>query len=188
MTATAPAAPAKVYFTNLRTHARESQLDKLKRLIRHAGIEQIDFENKFVAIKMHFGEPGNLAYLRPNWARAVVDLVKSHGGKPFLTDCNTLYVGGRKNALDHIESAYINGFTPYSTGCHILIADGLKGTDEVEVPVEGAQYCPTAKIGRALMDAATTDACLDILDAAAISSASPIKFEIFTIGISCSAG
>ena len=56
MTATAPAAPAKVYFTNLRTHARESQLDKLKRLIRHAGIEQIDFENKFVAIKIHFGE------------------------------------------------------------------------------------------------------------------------------------
>ena len=71
MTATAPAAPAKVYFTNLRTHARESQLDKLKRLIRRAGIEQIDFENKFVAIKIHFGELGNLSFLRPNYARAV---------------------------------------------------------------------------------------------------------------------
>ena len=68
MTATAPAAPAKVYFTNLRTHARESQLDKLKRLMRHAGIEQIDFENKFVAIKIHFGELGNLSFLRPNYA------------------------------------------------------------------------------------------------------------------------
>lgn len=65
MTATAPAAPAKVYFTNLRTHARESQLDKLKRLIRHAGIEQIDFENKFVAIKIHFGELGNLSFCAP---------------------------------------------------------------------------------------------------------------------------
>ena len=64
MTATAPAAPAKVYFTNLRAHARESQLDKLKRLIRRAGIEQIDFENKFVAIKIHFGELGNLSFLR----------------------------------------------------------------------------------------------------------------------------
>ena len=93
MTATAPAAPAKVYFTNLRTHARESQLDKLKRLIRHAGIEQIDFENKFVAIKIHFGELGNLSFLRPNYARAVADVVKELGGKPFLTDCNTLYVG-----------------------------------------------------------------------------------------------
>ena len=102
---------------------------------------------------MHFGEPGNLAYLRPNWAKAVADLVKSQGGKPFLTDCNTLYVGGRKNALDHIESAYVNGFTPYSTGCHIIIADGLKGNDEVEVPVEGGEYVKTAKIGRAVMDA-----------------------------------
>ena len=110
-------------------------------------------EDKYVAIKMHFGEPGNLAYLRPNWARAVADLVKSQGGKPFLTDCNTLYVGGRKNALDHIDSAYVNGFTPYSTGCHILIADGLKGTDEVEVPVEGGEYVKSAKIGRAVMDA-----------------------------------
>mgnify|MGYP000379294494 CR=1 FL=1 len=80
-----------------------------------AGFGDIDMDGKYVAIKMHFGEPGNLAYLRPNWARAVADLVKSHGGKPFLTDCNTLYVGGRKNALDHIESAYVNGFTPYST-------------------------------------------------------------------------
>ena len=79
MTATAPAAPAKVYFTNLRTHARESQLDKLKRLIRHAGIEQIDFENKFVAIKIHFGELGNLSFLRPNYARAVADVVKELG-------------------------------------------------------------------------------------------------------------
>ena len=109
MTATAPAAPAKVYFTNLRTHARESQLDKLKRLIRHAGIEQIDFENKFVAIKIHFGELGNLSFLRPNYARAVADVVKELGGKPFLTDCNTLYVGSRKNALEHIDTAYQNG-------------------------------------------------------------------------------
>jgi uncharacterized Fe-S center protein len=60
----------------------------------------------------------------------VADIVKELGGKPFLTDANTLYVGGRKNALDHIESAYLNGFSPFSTGCHVLIADGLKGTDE----------------------------------------------------------
>ena len=79
MTATAP---AKVYFTNLRTHARESQLDKLKRLIRHAGIEQIDFENKFVAIKIHFGELGNLSFLRPNYARAVADVVRSWAASP----------------------------------------------------------------------------------------------------------
>ena len=149
----AESTPAKVYFTNLRSYGRESQLDKLKRLIRRAGIDQINFENKFVAIKLHFGELGNLSFLRPNYARAVADVVKELGGKPFLTDCNTLYVGSRKNALEHIDSAYQNGFTPYATGCQVIIADGLKGTDEVLVPVKNGEYVQEAKIGRALMDA-----------------------------------
>ena len=72
---------------------------------------------------------------------------------PFLTDCNTLYVGRRKNALEHLEAAYENGFSPFSTGCHVLIADGLKGTDDVSVPVEGGTMVKEAKIGRAIMDA-----------------------------------
>ena len=144
---------SKVYFTNLRTHNRISLPEKLKRLIKTAGIGDIDFDRKYAAIKIHFGEPGNLAYLRPNYAKAVADVIKELGGKPFLTDCNTLYVGGRKNALDHMESAYENGYSPFSTGCHIIIADGLKGTDEVLVPVEGGEYVKEAKIGRAVMDA-----------------------------------
>ena len=145
--------PSKVYFTNLRTHNSVSLPEKLKRLIKKAGIGTIDFDKKYVAIKIHFSEPGNLAYLRPNYAKAVADVVKELGGKPFLTDCNTLYVGGRKNALDHLESAYENGFSPFSTGCHVIIADGLKGTDEALVPVEGGEYVKEAKIGQAVMDA-----------------------------------
>lgn len=145
---------AKVYFTDFRAPSwRENLPQKLARLMMTAGFGDIDMDGKYVAIKLHFGEPGNLAYLRPNWAKTVADLVKSQGGKPYLTDCNTLYVGGRKNALDHIESAYVNGFSPFSTGCHILIGDGLKGTDEVLVPVEGGEYVKEAKIGRAVMDA-----------------------------------
>ena len=144
---------SKVYYTNLRVKPGDSLLMKLERLIRAAGIDTIDFAGKFTAIKIHFGEPGNLAYLRPNYAKAVADVVKSLGGKPFLTDCNTLYVGARKDALEHMESAYTNGFSPFSTGCHIIIADGLKGTDEVYVPVKGGEYVKEAKIGRAVMDA-----------------------------------
>ena len=145
--------PAKVYFTDMRAKGGDNLQQKLARLIKKAGIGTIDFHNKYAAIKIHFGEPGNLAYLRPNYAKTVADVVRELGGKPFLTDCNTLYVGGRKNALDHLESAYINGFSPFSTGCHILIGDGLKGTDEVLVPVEGGDYVTEAKIGRAIMDA-----------------------------------
>lgn len=144
---------AKVYYTNMRTGFNNNLLDKLARLIKTAGIGNIDFDGKYTAIKIHFGEPGNLAYLRPNYAKVVADVVKELGGKPYLTDCNTLYVGGRKNALDHIDTAYTNGFSPFSTGCHVLIGDGLKGTDEVYVPVEGGEYIKEAKIGRAIMDA-----------------------------------
>ncbi|MBO5763524.1 MAG: DUF362 domain-containing protein [Lentisphaeria bacterium] len=143
-----------VYFTNMRTRANgDSLLKKMRKLLDAAGMGEIDFNGKFTAIKIHFGEPGNLAFLRPNFARVVVDAVKEAGGKPFLTDCNTLYAGRRKNALEHLEAAWENGFTPYSTGCPILIGDGLKGTDDVEVPVPNGEYVKTAKIGRAVMDA-----------------------------------
>ncbi len=145
---------AKVYFTDFRvTNFKENLPKKLQRLLKTAGMGELDFDGKFTAIKLHFGEPGNLAYLRPNWAKAVADFVKEQGGKPFLTDCNTLYVGGRKNALDHMDSAYENGFNPFATGCHVVIADGIKGSDEALVPVEGGEYVKEAKIGRAIMDA-----------------------------------
>jgi hypothetical protein len=145
---------AKVYFTDFHTEAFGDGLPtKLKKLIKKAGIQNLDLDGKFVAIKMHFGELGNISYLRPNYARAVVDVVKELGGKPFLTDCNTMYPGSRKNALEHLECAWQNGFTPLTVGCPILIGDGLKGTDDVEVPVTGGEYVEKAKIGRAIMDA-----------------------------------
>ena len=87
---------AKVYWADFRTTNSESLMQKLVRLVKKAGIETIDFDGKFTAIKLHFGEPGNLAYLRPNYARALSEFIKTAGGRPFLTDCNTLYPGLRK--------------------------------------------------------------------------------------------
>jgi uncharacterized Fe-S center protein len=144
---------SKVYFTSMRCAVGDSLLSKLQRLIKKAGFDTIDFEKKFTAIKLHFGEPGNLAFLRPNFAKVVADRVKQNGGIPFLTDCATLYVGRRTNAIDHTEAAYENGFSPLSTGCVIIMADGLKGTDDIEVPIEGGEVLQSAKIGRAIMDA-----------------------------------
>jgi len=145
---------AKVYFTDFRTKAFGDGLPtKLKKMIKKAGIGQIDMKGRFAAIKLHFGELGNISYLRPNYARAVADLVKELGGKPFLTDCNTMYPGSRKNALEHLQCAWENGFTALTVGCPILIGDGLKGTDDIAVPVAGGEYVKEAKIGRAIMDA-----------------------------------
>ncbi|MEG1747987.1 MAG: DUF362 domain-containing protein, partial [Oscillospiraceae bacterium] len=89
--------PTPVYFSDFRALPGTNLLVKLQKLIRTAGIGKLDFDGKLVAIKMHFGEPGNLSFLRPNYAKAVADVVKELGGVPFLTDCNTLYPGRRKN-------------------------------------------------------------------------------------------
>ena len=144
---------AKVYFTDFRTDVGTSLTKKLQRLCLAAGLKTIELEGRFVAIKMHFGELGNLAFLRPQYAKAVADLVKEEKGIPFLTDCNTLYPGSRRHAPEHLDCANINGFNPTTTGCQIIIGDGLRGTDELEVPIKNAIVLKTAKIGRAVMDA-----------------------------------
>ena len=137
---------SKVYYTSFKTSGSENLLQKLRRLCITAGMKNIDFEDKYAAIKIHFGELGNLAFLRPNYAKAVVDVIKELGGKPFLTDCNTMYPGSRKNALEHLECAWENGFTPLTVGCPIIIGDGLKGTDDIAVPVAGGEYIKEANI------------------------------------------
>ncbi len=144
-------AASKVYFTDMRVSGNETVPGKMIRLAKKAGLDQMDFEGKFVAIKVHFGEEGNLAFLRPDYARALVEYIKSRGGKPFVSDSSTLYVGARKNALDHLDVAFKHGYNPFQLGCHTIIADGIKGTDEAIVEIDG-EYVKHAKIGRAFVD------------------------------------
>jgi len=143
---------SKVYFTNLRVKGGNSLLDKLETLVKQAGIEQIDFAGKFTAVKIHFGEPGNLAYIRPNYVARLVQLLQKQQARVFLTDANTLYCGRRSNAIDHLQSAMENGFNPIAVPCPVIIADGLKAIDYREVSIDG-EYCKTAKIGSAIADA-----------------------------------
>jgi uncharacterized Fe-S center protein len=142
----------EVFFTDMRVTPRRNLVTKLDSLLRKAGFEQMDLKRKFVAVKMHFGEPGNLAFIRPNYAARVVSMIKEAGGKPFLTDTNTLYTGGRSNAVDHLASASANGFNRLSAGCEVIIADGLRGTEYREVEVAG-RHTHSAKIAAAVADA-----------------------------------
>ena len=145
---------SKVFFTDFRTQFHGSgRTAKLRRLMETAGFGELPLADKFVAIKMHFGEEGNLSYLRPQYARTVAEFIRELGGRPFLTDCNTLYAGSRKNAPEHLATAARNGFSLLTVGCPVIIADGVKGNDEVELPVPGGVHCRTAKIGRAIVDA-----------------------------------
>lgn len=144
---------SKVYFTNYSVPFGDDLLKKFERLIVAAGIDDIDFEDKFVALKVHFGEWGNVSFVRHQFSRVLAQHIKARGGKVFLTDANTLYAGYRGNAVDHLYNASWDGFNMASIGCPIIIADGLRGTDERLIPVEGAEYCKEAYIGAAVAEA-----------------------------------
>ncbi|MDR1516909.1 MAG: DUF362 domain-containing protein [Dysgonamonadaceae bacterium] len=144
---------SKVYFTNLRTTAENSLPNKLERLVKRAGIGQIDFKDKFTAIKIHFGEPGNMAFIRHNYAAKMVEILNSLGAKVFFTDANTLYSGRRSNAIDHLIGASDNGFNLFTAKAPVIIADGLKGTEYIEMPVPNGEYCKVAKVGNAAANA-----------------------------------
>ena len=143
---------SEVFFTDLRTGPGNNLLVKLENLVSTAGIGKIDFRDKFVAIKIHFGEYGNMAYLRPNYAAVIVRMIQNLGGKPFLTDANTLYSGSRSDAVGHLRTAMVNGFNRIATGCDVIIADGLRGNDERIIDVQG-KYCPSPKIAAAIAEA-----------------------------------
>lgn len=126
---------SKVYFMDLRASSRENLLDKFERLLKTAHIGNLGLSDKFVAIKMHFGEFGNLAYIRHNFVGRLVKVLKGLGAKPFLTDTNTLYRGSRSDAINHLETAFKNGFNPLTVDCHVLIADGLRGFDYRKIEI-----------------------------------------------------
>ena len=128
---------SKVFFTDLRTSPKRSLLNKIEDLLNRLRADAIIGKDDIVAIKVHFGEKGNTAYLRPVILRTIVERVKRAGAKPFLTDTNTLYTGSRSDAVNHFTTAIENGFDYSCTGCPIIIADGLRGKDGVKVPVRG---------------------------------------------------
>lgn len=125
-----------VFFSDLKAQSGRTLLEKLDILLDRAQLKQKIKERDLVAIKLHFGEKGNTAYVRPIFLRRVVDRVKQYNGKPFLTDTNTLYVGTRAEAVSHLATAFENGFTEYSVNAPILIADGLRGNSAVKVRID----------------------------------------------------
>ncbi|ACI19171.1 DUF362 domain-containing protein [Dictyoglomus thermophilum] len=143
---------APLYFVSMRaTNENESLVRKIKRLTKKL-IEGRLEKGDIVAIKLTFGEPGNHAFIRPIFVRQAVEAVRELGGKPFLTDANTLYKGGRANAVDHLESAIYNGFGYSSVGAPLIIADGINGDYYKEVEVN-LKHFKKVKVAGAIYDA-----------------------------------
>lgn len=126
-----------VYFADLRVDSRFTLLDKIDRLMERGSPKNLIEPNNLVAVKLHFGEPGNSAYVRPIFLSRIVSHIQRLGGKPFLTDTNTLYRGGRSESVSHLRTAVANGFGFSSVGAPIIIADGLLGNACVRVPIKG---------------------------------------------------
>ncbi len=127
--------PSEVFAISLRTHYRENISQKMHRLFMALEPEKIVKSRSLWAIKIHFGELGSHAFIRPHLVRVFVEALKSMSAKPFLTDANTLYVGGRINSVDHLETALRHGFGSETTGAPLIIADGLRGGAETAVEV-----------------------------------------------------
>lgn len=126
-----------VYLADMRTSPKEGLVKKFDRLLDTAGLPGRVGAGDLTAIKIHFGELGNHAYIRPIFVRPVSKLIKKAGAKPFLTDANTLYVGTRSNSADHLQTALRHGFDLTVTGAPLIIADGLRGKAHREIPLTG---------------------------------------------------
>jgi hypothetical protein len=142
---------SKVYFVNIKT-GKESLLKKLEELYKKLNFSSLFEPGDLVGVKVHFGERGNTSFVKPLFIRPFLQMLKKEGGKPFLTDTNTLYLGGRFNAVDHLVTAVENGFSFATMGVPIVIADGLTGQEYYEIPVSGKHFSQV-KIAAAVVHA-----------------------------------
>ena len=135
-----------VFFADLRATYNENLMVKIGRLLDSAGLSSTVTAGDLVAVKLHFGELGNSAFVRPVFLRTIVEAIKATGAIPFLTDANTLYAGTRGDAPSHMTTAIQNGFAFPVVGAPIIIADGLRGKSETIVDI-GQRHFQQVYIG-----------------------------------------
>jgi uncharacterized Fe-S center protein len=143
---------AQVYFADMRAGMRENLHTKLERLVTKAGLPDKIGVGELVAIKMHFGEKGGHAYIRPTFVRRLVDQIKELGGKPYLTDSSTLYPGERKEAVSALTCAIENGFAYAVVNAPLIMSDGLRGHSAQRVSVPG-ELLKDVDIGLEILEA-----------------------------------
>lgn len=144
---------SSVYFSNVRSRSkRDNKIQKLINLYERVAHDELIKEGDLTAFKIHFGESGSDAYIRPIFLKPIVDKIKEAGGKPFVTDTNTLYSGSRHNAVDHLNTAIEHGFVPSVIGAPVIIADGLKSHNITEVEVH-KHYFDKVKIASDIAEA-----------------------------------
>ena len=141
-----------VWMADLRAGNRENMFNKLERLLQEAGLSKVISENDLSAIKIHFGEKGGHAFVRPVFIRNIVNAIRELGGNPFLTDSCTLYPGERKEAVSALRCGIENGFAFAVVGAPLIMCDGLRGHSSRRVPIAG-ELLQSADIGIEILEA-----------------------------------
>lgn len=146
---------SKVYFADARARKAEESLHiRAKKCLLEAGVEDKIDSGDFVAIKVHMGEKHGFRYLRPKMIRAVVELVREIGGKPFIVDNTCIgMLANRADALGYLEVARLNGYTWETLGAPILIGDGLLGLSGIKIPVNNGLRISEIELGQVLAEA-----------------------------------
>ncbi|MHC4510856.1 MAG: DUF362 domain-containing protein [Planctomycetota bacterium] len=111
--------------------------EKARRLFRAGGFAENFRQNDVTAVKVHVGEDGNNTYITAPCIKGLVDELIGLKTKPFVTDTTTLYVGRRHNAIDHTILATEHGFNLDELRIPFIVPDGLFGTAETAVEVNG---------------------------------------------------
>jgi uncharacterized Fe-S center protein len=172
---------SRVYFADMRTGSRENLFSKLERLLENGGLGALIAPGDLTAIKVHFGEKGGHAYIRPTFLRRIIDHVKALGGRPFLTDSCTLYPGERKEAVSALSCGIENGFAYAVIGAPLVMCDGLRGHAARRIEIRGEVL-------------KSVDIALGILEADALIAVSHFKCHELTgfggalknLGMGCS--
>ncbi len=144
--------PSPVYFADMRAGHKENLFDKISRLMSSCNIKDTVAAGDLTAVKLHFGEKGNHTFIRPIFIRRVVEEIKNVGGKPFLTDSSTLYPGERKEAVSALTCAIENGFAYAVVGAPLIMCDGIKGQNSVDIKIAG-EFLKSVSIGAEIVEA-----------------------------------
>jgi hypothetical protein len=128
----------KVYFIKAAINEGEKAIsEKARRLFKSAEFARCFQKNDFTAVKVHVGEHGNKTYIKAPCIKGLIDELVELKTKPFLTDTSTLYIGRRHNAIDHATLASMHGFDVKGLGIPFIPPDGLFGTSETAVRIDG---------------------------------------------------
>lgn len=125
---------SRVFFIDI------DKFKELPELVSRAGLQQVIAKDDFVAIKIHFGEEGNIGYIKPQFIKPLIQLTKELKTIPFITDASTIYRGKRSDAVNHALVAAQHGFTIENCGGPVVIADGLRGNSFVAVEIKQRHF------------------------------------------------